>query len=40
LRSDVGLRELWRHPQESTNRRARRPLAGPAGPKGQPEARL
>ena len=39
LRPNVGLRELWRHPQESTTRRARRPPAGPAGQRGQPEAR-
>jgi hypothetical protein len=39
LRSNVGLRELWRHPRESTTRRARRPAAGPAGPRRQPETR-
>jgi hypothetical protein len=39
LRPNVGLRELWRHRQESTTRRARRPPAGPAGRRGQPEAR-
>jgi hypothetical protein len=39
LRPNVGLRELWRHRDESTTRRARRPPAGPAGRRGQPEAR-
>jgi hypothetical protein len=39
LRPNVGLRELWRHRQESTTRRARRPPAGPAGRRGQPEGR-
>ena len=39
LRPNVGLREVWRHRQESTTRRARRPPAGPVGPRGQPEAR-
>jgi hypothetical protein len=40
LRPNVGLRELWRHREESTTRRARRrPPAGPAGRRGQPEAR-
>ena len=39
LRPNVGPWELRRHRQESTTRRARRPPAGPVGPRGQPEAR-